>query len=191
MSVPLRKGAHSWLYNPLRRGAGGLKDKSNGSLNLVAVLSFKNMGKDTRLSKPDHLEGGCLCRAIRYEIEGPFSNVAACHCSQCARWTGHLYASFTGEKNKLKIQGEKNIGWYQSSEQARRGFCKTCGSSLFWERINATETDILAGSLDRSPDQPTGLKTTRHIYVADKGDYYEIGDDVAQFPQYGKDPEAE
>ena len=143
------------------------------------------------MSKPDHLEGGCLCSAVRYEIDGPFSNVAACHCSQCARWTGHLFASFTVEKNKLKIQGEENIGWYQSSEQARRGFCKTCGSSLFWERIDAMETDILAGSLDRSPDQPTGLKTTRHIFVADKGDYYEICDDVAQFPQYGKDPEAE
>ncbi|MCP4936756.1 MAG: GFA family protein [bacterium] len=141
------------------------------------------------MGKQDNLEGGCLCGAVRYEVAEPFSNVEVCHCSQCARWTGHLLSSFTVQKNKLTLDGDENIGWYQSSELARRGFCKTCGSSLFWERNNATKTDILVGSLDRSSDQPTGLKTTRHIYVADKGDYYDIGDGVVQFPQYGKDPE--
>jgi hypothetical protein len=37
--------------------------------------------------------------------------------------------------------------------------------------------------------QPTGLFNTRHIYTADKGDYYHIADDGVQFPAYGKDPQ--
>ena len=48
-----------------------------------------------------------------------------------------------------------------------------CGSSLFWERIGA------AGASTCSPatlDAPTGLALEGHIFVADKGDYYAIGD---------------
>ena len=44
---------------------------------------------------------------------------------------------------------------------------------------------ITAGSLD----SPTGLKLDRHIYVADKGDYYEIADGVPQSQAFeGYDP---
>lgn len=139
------------------------------------------------MSKPEHLQGGCLCSAVRYEMDGPLSNVGTCHCSQCRRWTGHLFASFTVQKENLRITGAENIGWYNSSDHARRGFCKTCGSSLFWEYLETDETDILAGTID----MPTNLKNTRHIFVADKGDYYDINDDVIQFPKYGKDPEEE
>ncbi len=141
------------------------------------------------MSKPDHLEGGCLCGAVRYELDGPFSNVATCHCSQCRRWTGHLFASVTVQRKNMRISGSDNIGWYRSSEKARRGFCKTCGSSLFWEYIESDETDVLAGTLDGSAQQPTGLTNTRHIFTADKGDYYQIAEDGVQFPEYGKDPQ--
>ncbi len=29
---------------------------------------------------------------------------------------------------------------------------------------------------------PTGLRTAAHIFVADRGDYYEITDDLPRFP---------
>ncbi len=32
-------------------------------------------------------------------------------------------------------------------------------------------------------DTPTGIQLAVHIFVADKGDYYEIGDSVKQFQQ--------
>jgi hypothetical protein len=47
---------------------------------------------------------------------------------------------------------------------------------LFWERIDASTISISAGSLD----QPTGLRTVRHVFVADKADYYEITDGLEQ-----------
>jgi hypothetical protein len=43
----------------------------------------------------------------------------------------------------------------------------------------------MAGTIDGA----TGLKLERHIFVADKGDYYEIADGIAQSQQYeGYDP---
>ena len=78
-----------------------------------------------------------------------------------------------------------NLTWFDSSPTARRGFCRLCGSNLFWEGKDLPYISITAGSLD----SPTGLKLDRHIYVADKGDYYEIADGVPQSQAFeGYDP---
>ena len=57
---------------------------------------------------------------------------------------------------------------------ARRGFCNKCGSALFWEPTPTTHISISAGSLN----PPTGLEVKEHIFLAQKGDYYEIPQDV-------------
>ena len=57
-----------------------------------------------------------------------------------------------------------------------RGFCGTCGSFLFWKRDDEDLISFSLGSLDR----PTGLQLDRHIFVADKGDYYTIDDGLPQ-----------
>jgi hypothetical protein len=62
--------------------------------------------------------------------------------------------------------------WYRSSASAERGFCGVCGSNLFWRPHAENRTSIAAGTLD----MPTGLAIERHIFVADKSDYYEITD---------------
>ena len=59
----------------------------------------------------------------------------------------------------------------------RRGFCNKCGGNLFWERVESASISVMAGTLDG----PSGLVIDRHIYVADKGDYYAIPDDVPSF----------
>ena len=35
----------------------------------------------------------CLCGAVRVTIRGPLDDIAACHCSQCRRWSGHVWAA--------------------------------------------------------------------------------------------------
>jgi hypothetical protein len=58
----------------------------------------------------------------------------------------------------------------------RRGFCSVCGSTLFWDPIGKDVTAIAMGSLDT----PTGTHLAKHIFVAHKGDYYEITDGLPQ-----------
>ena len=124
--------------------------------------------------------GGCLCGGVRYRVTGRLEDVGACHCSQCRKTTGHYFAATSCKRPALTFESDETLAWYRSSAGARRGFCSRCGASLFWERIEGDKVDILAGTLD----QPTGLTMTDHIYVADKGDYYEIDDGLPQFPQY-------
>jgi hypothetical protein len=104
--------------------------------------------------------------------------VVNCHCGQCRKWHGHYAAYTAAPRQNVSISGESRLSWYVSSKIARRGFCAFCGSSLFWQPFDEREISIAAGSLD----EPTGLETVRHIFVADKGDYYEITDDLEQLP---------
>ncbi len=51
-----------------------------------------------------------------------------------------------------------------------------CGSSLFWDPIEKDWTSIAMGAFDES----THTKLGKHIFVANKGDYYEIADGLPQ-----------
>lgn len=122
--------------------------------------------------------GGCLCGSVRYEVRGKLRPVVNCHCTQCRRTHGHFIGYTSTEKDSLVLTEETGLRWYQSSEKAQRGFCAACGASLFWDPAEGSSIAIAAGTID----EPTGLETVRHIFVAEKGDYYEIEDDLPQFP---------
>jgi hypothetical protein len=113
--------------------------------------------------------GGCLCGAVRYEIEGPLPPPSACHCGQCRRHHGALGIYTLAPAERYKIKGDRNLAWFESSPGIRRGFCRACGSKLFWERIGSGQLDVTVGSID----PPSGLKIGRHIHLDDAGDYYD------------------
>lgn len=123
--------------------------------------------------------GRCLCGNVQFKITGDAGGVTFCHCSMCRRQTGHHYATINVKREQIEIEGEDSVNWYQSSESSYRGFCGRCGSALFWKSDRWPGIAVQAGSLDA----PTGLKGKFHIFVADKGDYYEIDDDLPQFAQ--------
>lgn len=123
--------------------------------------------------------GHCLCGAVRFRTRGPLREVIACHCSQCRRQTGHFYAATNVLDDALTVEGGENVTWYRASDMAGRGFCRTCGSALFWKGDGTNYTSIMAGTFDL----PTGLAIGKHIFCADKGDYYEIEDGLPQYAQ--------
>ena len=125
------------------------------------------------------LKGSCLCGAVTFEIDGALQPPDACHCGQCRKWSGHVWASSDVPRSSLRIRGEDRLAWYPSSEKVRRGFCAGCGSSLFWDPIFKDRIGVAMGAIDA----PTGTSLGIHIFVADKGDYYEIADGLPQNQQ--------
>ena len=127
--------------------------------------------------------GACLCGAIRIAVAGALEYPPeACHCSQCRKQTGHFLAGVNVRKTALKVKGQDQIGWFQSSAAVKRGFCKVCGSTLFWQPIDPAYewTGVLAGLFDT----PIGAPLSKHTFVKDKGDYYQIDDGAPQHDEF-------
>ena len=80
-----------------------------------------------------------------------------------------MLASFDVPRAALQLDADGPLRWFESSPGTRRGFCGTCGSVLFWERIGGGARSVTLGSLDG----PTGLRIERHVFVAEAGDYYD------------------
>ena len=121
-------------------------------------------------------KGSCLCGAVHFTVAGDLPPPSACHCTRCRKHTGHFEAGTDVPRSAVTITGEDHLTWFHSSEKVRRGFCKVCGSSLFFDPIHRDCTSIMMGAFDT----PTQTKIALHIFVANKGDYYDIGDGVRQ-----------
>ena len=126
--------------------------------------------------------GSCLCGAVSYTVSAPLEDVHACHCTQCRKQSGHYVAAGSAPRSALSIEGSAAITWFASSPNIRRGFCRTCGSHLFWEQDGSESVSINIGALDGE----TELRLTHHIFCADKGDYYELNDGLPQHDGYPK-----
>ncbi|GJL94644.1 MAG: aldehyde-activating protein [Hyphococcus sp.] len=130
----------------------------------------------------ENLTGQCLCGAIKFSCpKDDLKPADACHCSQCRRWSGHVWASVNAPYSAVMIADEKGaLKWHRASDYARRGFCGNCGSSLFWQADGLDKhKDRIAIALG-ALDAPTGLALTEHIFITDKGDYYCIADGLPQ-----------
>jgi len=109
--------------------------------------------------KSQQVNGSCFCGAIGFTATLPSKWCAHCHCSMCRKSHGAGYVTWVGfESGQVKItRGEDRLNWFDSSKGAQRGFCRTCGSSLFFRSERwPGELHIALGCMDdvidRRPD---------------------------------------
>lgn len=121
-------------------------------------------------------KGSCLCGAVTFEVQGDLPPPDACHCVQCRKQSGHFFASTDVPRERVTIHGSDKVSWYRSSEKVRRGFCSVCGSTLFWDPLVRDWIGLAMGAFDT----PTRTHLGMHIFVSQKGDYYEIADGLPQ-----------
>lgn len=114
------------------------------------------------------MRGSCLCGAVEFQAEPPLRPVIACHCTQCRKTSGHYWAATSVPQDRFQWIRSDGLRWFQSSPHAQRGFCGTCGASLFWKPDGEERISIAAGSLDGE----TGLSIEIHWHLEDSGDYY-------------------
>lgn len=96
--------------------------------------------------------GGCLCGAVRYEIDGDTIFTGHCHCRDCQKATGTGHVSVMGlPRQAVAITGQTRgftvIG--ESGQAYTRNFCPTCGSLVFGEAEGMPGMiNVTAGTLD-------------------------------------------
>ena len=121
------------------------------------------------------ITGQCLCGDVTFTVNAPAKGPSSCHCKQCRRQSGHLWSSAYAPETAVDIQGP--VAWYEASPSAKRGFCPRCGSFLFWKAHDEDTMSFALGAVN----EPTGITLERHIFTADKGDYYVIADSLPQW----------
>jgi hypothetical protein len=126
------------------------------------------------------IEGGCLCGAVRYQVNAAIKDVSHCHCAMCRKHHGAAFATFgVAERNHFHwLQGEQQISIYRSSTQLERLFCGRCGSSLLCRTDE--EPDIVYLTLGTLDDDP-GCRPAYHIWVGSMAPWHTITDDLPQF----------
>ena len=113
------------------------------------------------------MTGHCLCGAVTFAADvGP--KIGACHCGQCRRWASGPY--FAVAAKSVAFEGAENIGRYRSSGWAERGFCKTCGGSLFYHMLNEGRYMMAVGSFDDQSDWEIG----RQVFIDEKPGFYDL-----------------
>lgn len=113
--------------------------------------------------------GCCMCGAVKFNIETPIADFNACHCHMCRRWTSSPWFATDCGKN-VQFEGEENIGRFKSSNWAERGFCKICGSSLFYHLIPTGHYMMSVGTFDNQ----NGIEMKLQAFMDEKPDGYDF-----------------
>jgi hypothetical protein len=117
--------------------------------------------------------GGCLCGVVRYRATLKNREVGACHCSMCRRWSGGplLAVEVDGD---LTFDNAAPVAAYRASGWGERGFCRQCGSNLFWRMQDGSHVVLSAGTLD----DDSSLRLTNEIFVDEKPTYYDFANET-------------
>lgn len=125
--------------------------------------------------------GGCLCGAVRFEVELDKGEIGVCHCGMCRRWSAGPFFAIHRPADRGRLTEDRGLAWYQSSDWARRGFCRECGASLFYQLSSQESPDWIVSS--EALDNTAGLRITSHIFVDAKPDHYDFADDAPRLTE--------
>lgn len=116
--------------------------------------------------------GQCMCGAVKLSATAKKPSVAACHCDMCRRWSAGPFMAVNCQT--VAFEGQENIGRIRSSDWAERGFCRKCGSNLFYHLIESSDYQIAAGLFD---DQ-SKLRMSLQVFTDRKPEFYEFANDT-------------
>ena len=135
---------------------------------------------------PGPYRGGCLCAAIRFEVDEFGPHTGNCHCSMCRKFHGAAYATIAEAKRShfRWISGEELIKGYTAENGTTRSFCSNCGSSLTFASPKA-DPDLVEIALGCFDDE-VPVRPDAHIYVASGAKWGLPEDDLPQF-EAGRD----
>ncbi len=126
------------------------------------------------------IKGSCLCRSVRWEVDGPLGDMSHCHCTTCRKHHGAAFATYVSAEiaDYRLVSGADLIRKPNFWPRIDRAFCATCGSVV--PMIIDGKAVIPAGCLDDDP----GIRPAMHIFVASMAPWHAITDDLPQHDAY-------
>ena len=127
--------------------------------------------------------GGCLCGAIRYEIERRYLNAIHCYCGMCRKAHGTAFSTHAIVRpEQLRWTAGSEIRQaFESSAGAYREFCPACGTHMLVHGQTGDDTlAIPAGTLDGKPE----VTIIGHMYTSEIVPWFAISDDRPQHEEW-------
>ncbi|MBD2451130.1 GFA family protein [Nostoc sp. FACHB-152] len=119
------------------------------------------------MSEQHQGKGHCLCGAISISVKTISKSIDGCHCQMCRRWGGGPLLVVDCGSDVL-FQGGEKITTFNSSEWAERGFCRQCGTHLFYRLKQNNQYFIPVGLFE----QPQDFVFEHQIFIDEKPGYY-------------------
>ena len=121
------------------------------------------------------ITGGCQCGAVRYALSR-VPDTEFCHCRMCQRAVGNVFAALSMvAKDELRwTRGEP--AFYASSNVAKRGFCRDCGTPLTFAFDDRPRIEVTTGSLD----DPEIAPVQEHFGVESRLSWLHVNEDLPQ-----------
>ncbi|MDO9369745.1 MAG: GFA family protein [Sphingopyxis sp.] len=100
------------------------------------------------------VSGGCQCGAVRYHASAVLDTSHICHCRMCQKAAGNYFAALIGIPRNALIWTRGTATIFKSSDQVERGFCRDCGTPLYYDYPKSGHVSVATGSLDNPADFP-------------------------------------
>lgn len=117
--------------------------------------------------------GGCQCGSVRYAA-GALGRASLCHCRMCQRATGNAFAPLVTAED---VRFDGTPARFASSDVAERGFCRDCGTPLFYARIGSDELELMVGTLD----DPDAVSPALHYGVESRVSWLHLADGLPEY----------
>lgn len=125
------------------------------------------------MSQSVSARGACLCGAVQVETSSMDTEAGVCHCNMCRKWGGGPFMAVDC-KLDLTVSGKEKVQEYDSSDWARRGFCATCGTHIYYQVKQTGQYILSAGLLN----QESSLHMDHQIFIDEKPEYYRFANET-------------
>ena len=102
--------------------------------------------------------GGCQCGAVRYRASAMLDTSHICHCRMCQKAAGNYFAALVGIPRDALTWTRGTPAVFKSSDPVARGFCRDCGTPLYYDYLDSRHLSVTTGSLDEPAGFPPKMQ---------------------------------
>ncbi len=125
------------------------------------------------MSKTIETKGKCLCGKVEIHAKKLQTQIGACHCTSCRTWGGGPFLAIDGGEDVV-FTGEEYISIYNSSDWAERGFCKNCGTNLFYHLKKPSKYILTVGLFG----EDNAFNFDHQVFIDEKPGYYNFANET-------------
>jgi hypothetical protein len=111
---------------------------------MPTLANSVHLGEKAAMNTTTFLSGGCQCGEVRFRVSGHPGTPTLCHCRMCQKAASAPYLTLVGPGENPVEWTRGKPTWFQSSNAARRGFCRQCGTPLAYDAPDGLALCVIA-----------------------------------------------